>query len=42
MGSLDTAPADEVEDIIIGRLAVVSGIAVSKIRAFSCGLMTLC
>jgi len=33
--------AGEVEDIIIGRLAVVSYIAVPKIRAFSCGLMTL-
>ena len=32
----------EVEDIIIGRLTVVSSVAVSKIRAFSCGLMTLC
>jgi len=34
--------AGEVKDIIIGRLAVVSSIAVPKIRAFSCGLMTLC
>ena len=34
--------AGEMEDIIIGRLAVVSLIAVSKIRAFRCGLMTLC
>ena len=34
--------AGEMEDIIIGGLAVVSEIAVPKIRAFSCGLMTLC
>ena len=33
--------AGEVEDIIIGRLAVVSEIAVPKIREFSCGLITL-
>jgi len=32
----------ELEDIVIGRLAVVSEIAVPKIRAFSCSLMTLC
>jgi len=34
--------AGEVEDIIIGKLAVVSHITTPKIRAFSCGLMTLC
>ena len=34
--------AGEVEDIIVGRLAVVSEIAAPKIRAFTCGLMTLC
>ena len=34
--------AGEVGDIITGRLAVISLIAVPKIRAFSCGLMTLC
>jgi len=34
--------AGEVEDIIVGRFAVVSEIAVPKIRAFTCGLMTLC
>jgi len=32
--------AGEAKDIIIGRLPVVSQIAVPKIRAFSCGLMT--
>ena len=31
----------EVEDIIKGKLTVVSRIAVQKNRAFSCGLMTL-
>ena len=35
--------AGEMEyDIIVGRLAVVVEIAEPKIRAFSCGLMTLC
>ena len=34
--------AGEMEDILIGRFVVVSEIAVSKIRAFSCGLMTRC
>jgi len=34
--------AGEAEDLITGRLAVVSETAVPKIRAFSCGLMTLC
>jgi len=28
--------------VIIARLAIVSKIAVQKISAFSCGLMTLC
>ena len=32
----------EVEDITLGRLTVVSSVAVQKIRAFSCGLTTLC
>jgi len=32
----------EVEDIIIGRLAVASWIPVPKIRAFSCSFMMLC
>jgi len=34
--------AGEMEDILIGRFVVVSEIAVSKIRAFSCGLTTRC
>ena len=33
--------ADEEEDITIGRLAVVSQVAVPIIRAFSCSLMML-
>ena len=38
----DSHYTGEMEDIIIDSLAVVCQIAAPKIRAFSCGLMTLC
>jgi len=41
-GRLADWQTGEVKDTIMGRLAVVSEIALPNITAFSCGLMMLC